>query len=300
MKAVQEHAVKRTMHGVMLVCCLCCGGFTPAQAQDAGTPAYAVVSLIGDSLSVSPYMDTSSVSRVVTRGLGGWENHSAVTGSRLNPPQDLATPVKETTLDDAAVAAIAGAIRQREPAAGVELLSGRNTGWYSAQGRMFDASNAAKDSRESLKAILKERKVAYLIVVTKRRSRTEMLADPHLFADAQLRLMAGSSGDTKWLEGIGFYVDDVVRVQNLKTFEFSTGVLVSFVNATVRLVDAKTLEVVRERTVMRSKIIAISRPLEAGFSAWDEATAAQKLESLQDLIRTSMAETIPDLLIKAP
>jgi hypothetical protein len=297
MQGSKMSMMKRALLGIALACCLSGGASISAQAQDAGPHTYAVMSLIGDTLSVSPYMGLSG-SRVVTKGLGGWDSTSSGTGSRLNAQQDLATPVKETLFDDAATAEISSAIRQRDPGAVVVPIPARNTGWYGLQDRLFSAS--AKDSREALKAMLKEHKATYLIVVTKRRSKVEMLADQHLFADAQLQLLTGSSEDSLRLEGIGFYVDDAVRVQSLKTLDRSTGVLASFINASVRLVDSKTLEFIREQTVTRSKIIAISKPLEAGFSAWDEATEAQKAESLQELIRASMAETVPGLLKKAP
>jgi len=249
---------------------------------------------------VSVLSGGSSGASVSTRGLGGWQSQGVTTGSRLNQEPILSTPVKDTTFDDAAVSAIAGAIRERDPGAMVEILPGRNTGWYGLQDKLFESSSAAKDAREVLKAALKARKAGYLIVVTKRRSRMQLLADGRLFAAAQLQLLSGSASDSKRLEGIGFYVDDTVRVQDLKTLDRATGVLASFVNVTLRLVDAKTLEVTRDLIVMNSKIIAISKPLEAGFSAWDEATEAQKLDSLQGLIRASMKEAVPKLLNKAP
>jgi hypothetical protein len=270
---------------------------TNAFAQGSASRTYAVMSLIGDSLFVSPYSNATAYgSRVIAIGLGSWDSHSMHTGSLLTPQQDLASPVKDTVFDDAATATIAGGVKQREPGAVVETLSARNTGFYGLQDRLFDGTGAGKEGREALKAMLREHKVSYLIVVTKRRSNVEMLADSRNFADAQLRLLTGSSGDVLRLEGIGFYVDDAVVVQSLKTLDRSTGVLASFVNITVRLVDAKTLDVIREQTASKSRIIAISRPTEAGFSAWDEATEAQKSESLRELIQTTVAEVTPRLL----
>jgi hypothetical protein len=288
--------LRRTVPGVLIVAaCLFAG--ESAFAQSTAPRVYAVMSLIGDSLFVSPYLNaTASGSRVIAKGLDGWDSHSMRTGSHLSPQQDLETPVKDTAYDDAAAAAIAASVKQREPGAVVETLSARNTAFYGLQDRLFDNSSAGRDGRDALKAMLKEHKVAYLIVVTKRRTNVEMLADSRAFADAQLRLLTGSSGDVLRLEGIGFYVDDAVLVQSLKTLDRSTGVLASFVNITVRLVDAKTLDVVREQTASKSRIIAISKPTEAGFSAWDEATDTQKSDSLRELIQTTMAAVTPQLL----
>jgi hypothetical protein len=300
MKPSELRAIQLWLLGIVFAICL--SGSATAFAQTGASPrVYAVMSLIGDSLFVSPYLDaTASGNRVVAKGLGGWDSHSMRTGSHLSPQQDLAAPVKDTVFDDAAVAAIAGSIKQRDPGAVVETLSARNTAFYSLQDRLFDNPSASKDGREVLKAMLKEHKASYLIVVTKRRSIVEMLADSRAFADAQLRLLTGSSGDVLRLEGIGFYVDDAVLVQSLKTLDRSTGVLASFVNITVRLVDARTLDVVREQTASKSKIIAISKPLDAGFSAWDEATEAQKSESLRELIQSTLGEMTPGLLAKIP
>jgi hypothetical protein len=296
MKPSAVRALQRTMLGILVAIGLLAD--RTAFAQTGASPrVYAVMSWIGDSLFVSPYLDaTASGNRVVAKGLDGWDSHSLRTGSHLSPQQDLAAPVKDTLYDDTTAGAIAAGVKQRDPGAVVETLSARNSAFYGLQDRLFDNANAAREGREALKAMLRERKASYLIVVTKRRSNVEMLGDSRVFADAQLRLLTGSSGDVLRLEGIGFYVDDAVQVQSLKTLDRSTGVLASFVNITVRLVDARTLDVVREQTASKSKIIAISKPLEAGFSAWDEATEAQKSESLRELIQTTMAEVTPPLL----
>jgi hypothetical protein len=297
--------------GVLLACCML-GGFAHA-GEDSGSRTYAVMSLIGDSLSISPYMDVSSsgasIARVetrapevtdTTRGLVGLGTHSVMTGTRLVQEHVLTVPVKEPVFDDAALSTVAGVLKQREPAATVELLRARDPNLYSLQDRLLESPPAAKEAREALLATLKERKTAYLILITKHRSKAEMLGEAHVFSDAQLQLLSGSRSDTRRLEGLGFYVDDLVKVQNLKTLDRSTGVLASYVNATVRLVDAKNLEVIREVTITRSRIIAIAKPLAAGFTAWDEATDAQRAQSLQTLIRAAIEEAVTNLFSKNP
>jgi hypothetical protein len=280
-------------------------------AEEGGARNYAVMSLIGDNLSIAPYMDVSSTGADIyySRGAdaadaaktpGGWGSHGGTTGSRLTQERVVTIPVKEPVFDDAAITAVAGVLKQREPGATVELLRAKAPSLFSLQDRLLESPSGAKEARETLLATLKERKAAYLILVTKHRSRAEMLGEAHVFSDAQLQVLSGSRSDTRRLEGLGFYVDDLVKVQNLKTLERSMGVLASYVNATVRLVDAKNLEVMREVTITRSKIIAVARPLAAGFTAWDEATDAQRAQSLQALIRSALEEATINLMNKNP
>lgn len=291
--------MKQAKVGVMFACCLVMAGAALAQAQEAAPRTYAVMSLIGDNLSVSPLINASGSTRRIAGVIGSW-TMGGNTGSRLDMSRPVDVPLKETNYDDAAVATLAGAIRQRDPAAAVELLPARDSGLYAKQDRLFDSSPGSKSARESLRAMLKEHHATHLVIVTKNRSEVEMLGDSKVFADAQLQLLSASSDDTIRLEGIGFYVDDMIKVQDLKTLDPSTGVLASFINANVRLVDAKTLDVIRETVITKSNIIAIAKPLEAGFSAWDEATEAQKSASLMKLIRVAMEDTASRILSKSP
>jgi hypothetical protein len=302
-------AMKLAGLALALACCVA-GGFAQA-AEEGGPRTYAVMSLIGDSFSISPYMDVSSTGASIyySRGSdaaeaakspGGWGAHGGMTGSRLVQDRVLTIPVKEPVFDDAAIASVAGVLKQREPGTTVELLRAKDPNFYNLQDQLVDSPSGAKEAREALRTTLKERKAAYLILVTKHRSKSEMLGDAHVFSDAQLQVLSGSRSDTRRLEGLGFYVDDLIRVQNLKTLERSTGVLASYVNATVRLVDAKSLEVIREVTITRSKIIAAARPLAAGFTAWDEATDAQRAQALQALVRAAMEEATGNLMNKSP
>jgi hypothetical protein len=205
--------------------------------------------------------------------------------------QSLTLPFTQSTYDDTVEAAITNALRRQLPAASVDMLSTRNAGLFKLQGRLLDAKDAtAQGARESLRALLKERNDDYLILVTKQHSDTPLLENPRLFPDAHLRLLSGNTADdTGRLEGLGFYMDTAVRVQNLDTLFFSHGVLLSYVNARVTLIDAKSLAVIRDLPATGSAIIAASAPTQPN-SAWEDVPDGKKFKSLQELVRVSMTE----------
>jgi hypothetical protein len=255
-----------------------------AGAQETGVRSYAVMSLIGDSLSVVPFNGALAV-------------RSSLTGTRIDPQVHLSLTFSSGGFDDISLNTIAASARQTLPDVAVDLLQTRNASLFKLQDRVFDTNDAAKDAREALKATLKERNASYLILLTKHRSdKAEMVADAHLLSDANLRLLRGSTGDYTRTEGLGFYVDDAIRVQNLKTLDIAQGVLVGYLDATLWLIDARTLAVIRELPVAKSVVVAVSKPLEVGFNAWDEATEQQKVQALRELIVAALKETTPKLV----
>ena len=278
--------MKRILVTTVLACWLVVGGSFCAVAQQNNPPSYAVMSLVGDNLTFSPYLKRSIK--------GGAD---VQVGTRSNLEYALQTPVDKPVFDDTVEAAIANALQKLVPNAAVDMLSTRNARLFALQGKLLDPNDAeAAAARESLKALLKERKDDYLILVTKRRSETGLLADPHLFDDAHLKLMKGSEfDDSGRLEGLGFYLDDTVRVENLDTLFFAHGVLVAYCNTGVTLIDARTLTVIRDLPKAKSSIVSESATFEPN-SAWEDVSDSKKFKSLQDLMMASMTEAVPAIL----
>lgn len=283
--------MKRIAIQIFVVCLLAAGGISSAVAQQNNHPTYAVMSLVGDSLTLGPYLKTSTIGRSQTE-----------LGTQLNLERWVSVPVTETVYDDTVNAAIANVLRQRLPNAAVDMLATRNAALFGLQGKLLDANDAsAQDARESLKALLKERNDDYLILVTKRRSDTTLFDNnSRLFSDVHLRLMNGNQEDDSGkLEGLGFYMDTAVVVQNLDDLLYSHGVLLTYVNARVTLIDAKTLNVIRDLPASKSAIIAASGSYTPN-SAWTDVPDPKKFKRLQDLVRVSMTEAVPAVLPASP
>jgi hypothetical protein len=269
-------------------CFVCLVAGANARAETAASPVYAVMSLIGDNVTSSPY--DGALPLALGRNAGKLDQH-----------QYISLPIASRGFDDIALGSVAAAVRQDLPNATVDVLQTSNADLYKLQEKLFDSAGTAGATQEALQAMLKQRNADYLVVVIKHRTnRAEELPVGHMYSDADLRAVlsrrhGGGNGIIK-LEGLGFYVDDSTRVQNLTSLDFANGVLVSYVDTSVRLVDAKTLKTVREVLARKREIIAVSRPLEVAFNAWDEAPLERKVKSLQDLIGEAMADAVPRLL----
>lgn len=285
--------MKTFLPGLLVAGALSAMGLTAAHAEQSPR-TFAIMSLIGDTVTASPYFGTADGQSV--RVNGRTNAQSTVTGGRIPKIADTIIPNPGIPIDDMTERDIAAIVKQRMPEAVLDMLVTRDTRLYQLQGDLFDGGDKNRAVKDALQATLKEHKATHLILITKRRSPIEMLGDPAMFNELQVRLLRGSSGDVRRLEGIGFYVDDAVSLQNQKTLEYSRGFLAAFINATVWLVDARTMQVVDKVNISKANVIAISRPLEVGFNAWDEASDKQKFEALLKLIDKSTSEAMPKLL----
>lgn len=276
--------MRRLKLSILLACCVCLAAITQARPQARAGGNFVVMSLIGDTLTVTPYNGASAA------------NKGPGVGRRIDSREylDVPAPPGMDQLAADTITTVAGRLSNGKP----QLLSARHDNLIKLQDKLFDGSESSRQAREALMASLKERNADFLILVSKHRTeRAEMLPDNHLLAAANLRIIRGSSADTVKLLGLGLYLDDQVLVQRqLSPFDYSKGVLVAYVNATVRLIDAKTLNVIREVPATASEIVAIAPPLEVGFNAWDEASEEQKTEALKRLIGVAMSEATAKLL----
>jgi hypothetical protein len=283
--------MRRTRFIATLACCLCLCTAHLAKAQDSGSRTYAMMSLIGDSISILPF------NSAITRSVIGTRD-----ASRIDQQQHLSVQLNSPGFDQIALGSMAAALRQSLPGATVDVLQTRDASLHKLQDRLFESPDATRDTREALKATLKEHNANYLIIVTRRRTQRGFLpSDAHLLPDANLQMYTARAGGSQnntyeKLEGIGFYVDESQRVQNMKTLDISNGILVSYIVATMRLVDAKTLAQIAEVPVFQQKVIAVSRPQEVGFNAWDEATEQQKIKSLEEVIESGLTDATHRLL----
>ncbi|WP_143133148.1 hypothetical protein [Pseudoduganella namucuonensis] len=233
-----------------------------AQAQTAPR-AYAVMSLAGNTLALH-----------AKREQVGTRTESA-------PIQVLA--LEDQILDEAAILAARAVLLKALPGAQPVLMMTQDKGLYGAQNAMFDQPDAHQADRDYLKSMLAAQGVSHLVLVSKFRG------------NAELKLVNSTEGGGV-LEGMGFFVDDTIATINLNTQDGSRGMVVPFVYVRVRLLDARTLQVVREATAKRTRILARPSVEPSGMESFAAMTAVEKVKQLSVLLQVAMDETLPRVL----
>jgi len=237
-------------------------GLSQAQAKPR---SYAVMSLIGNSISLAQYLPE--------------------TGSRIEGDNRSIIEIKDTVFDNAAVLSANATIKKMDPLAQTHLMLTQDQGLYKAQNEMFDAVDANKDNREFLKSLLKARAVTHLVLITKYRG------------EAWLRLEESYTGHGR-LEGLGFYIDDTLVTRNTKTLNTATGIIAPFAYVKLRLIDAATLDVLNEKYVRESQVVGNANATANGMYTWNILTGKEKIAYLQGLLAKAMDEAMPRLLGK--
>lgn len=241
-----------------VVCLGLSGG--PAKAEPAAD-GYAAMSLIGDSLSIVTYRQS--------------------TGSSLDKNIREQIPVGDDHFDRLALRTIGAALAAARPGTTPALLLSHDAATY----RRADDVAAAADGTDALlrplAAQFDEAHARYLVLVTKRRDA------------ARLKLHDGKVG-TGWLAGLGFYIDHQMTVRNREDGSIGQGFVAPFAYLTISLVDLKT------RTVIRSETIADSLPAgvrpDGTADPWQVLTSEEKVRYLDRLIERSLQEAVPRLL----
>jgi hypothetical protein len=245
---------------LVVSCCF----FTAGHAANVND-TYAIMSLAGDSISTVAFNPT--------------------TGTNMDANRKHVLELHNALLDAAAIEAANAAMKAAWPGVKTALLVTPDLDLYKAQNDMFEAPDANKENREFLKSLLTSRAVNYLVLITKFNAATEINFD-------NIHLGSGN------LNGLGFYIDSNTSVRNLDTLEAGTGFLASFAYLKIRLIDAKTLEVVGEVNEKQTSLVGNNNRGETGFRAWNLLTGKEKIALLQTLLGDTMTHAIPRLLPK--
>jgi hypothetical protein len=268
-KSNEENGLKkRTQIAALLVCGQLVCGLAHAQAQKSASQSYALMSLIGDSLSLVNY--------------GG---AGATPGSKVEQNVHQDTPVKESTFDTMVLTTAAEAVGRLQPDAPREILSTRNAAMFRLQDQIFVNNDASRAVRNSLKGLLKDYNSTRLIIVTKHR-------DP-----VQLPLQSGAYG-VGALDGLGFYIDNTVKLADPTTGKVGWGVIGAYVFVNLRLVDAKTLEVIRELPIASTR--EVPRTGAQKDMTWEKMSDVDKVKFVQGMITEAINDAMPKLLKPAP
>jgi hypothetical protein len=235
-------------------------GAALAQAP-AAPPKIAISSLVGDAMTVTVYRESTGTNM---------SNASSV----LKMPGPL--------LDMALLKAAQAAVAKAAPEAQVFALK------VAVAGTNVDPAAVVVDDKvvpgNVLVDALRQQGFTHLLTATKYRHNNA------------IRLLDGSVQTKGQLEGLGFYVDPTLRVQNNRTGDLSEGIVAPYLYIQLRLVDLATLEV-RTQSITANSVAGASRNKE-GVDAWGALTAQEKIQAAERLIDTNVTQAVPALFVR--
>lgn len=233
-----------------------------AAAAEAVPPRYAVLSLVGDRMTVV------------------WFRQATASNLDRNEHQDV--PTNDAALDNAALLAVDDAVRRLEPAASTTLLASRDAALYRLQDQLVDGTGDSAALLAKIKGLLQRSQASRLILVTKYR------------ADARLRATDGYLGVGK-LTGLGFYVDQERVTADSRTGIEDIGFIAPYAYLTLSLIDTSTMTTLRRSVVTESTVVSSAHAKQA-LRPWDALTPKQKLAALEDAVRQAIDRAVPELL----
>jgi hypothetical protein len=122
-------------------------------------------------------------------------------------------------------------------------------------------------------------KATHLLLFTKQRH------------EAMLRLRDGNVGNGR-LEGLGFYVDRAMSMQNPDTGEYYLGFLSPFAYFRVSLIEIATGKPLGEESVYASDAHAST----SNVHPWDTLNSQEKMSALQTMVRQEAGRVVTTLL----
>jgi hypothetical protein len=228
-----------------------------AQGVDEAIQKVAIVSLIGDVMTVDTYRP-----RI---GTGIDSNH-----------QDV-IPIQTPVFDHTALLAAGDALTKLNPAARVVSLAVPAPGSESDPARLMVDGKVAAAS--AFIASLQEQGFTHLLTIAKHR------------APARFHFVGTTVGSGN-LQGIGFYIDNDYRTSRGDTGETGKGFMAPYVYIKLTLVDLGSLQLRGEETITASVARSAARNKD-GFSPWGAMTPEQKVGMLKSLIKRHVSEGVP-------
>ena len=228
-----------------------------AQDRSAATADYAVVSIIGDRFTVA----------------------DRNTDVRREGHQGYTFPLGSASLDGATLAAVKQVVAERIPGAKVSLALIREPAVYEAEAEVLSLSRETQPLVDALQPVLGQIKARRLILVSKVREPV----DVH-FADVYKERPGV-------LEGLGFYLDPGMRIQNTQSLERSVGYIGVFAHFRVSIVDQETHRVLDEERVAEMKAFRDERK-----EPWESYTPEQKVAMIKSAVAGQIRNVLPALI----
>jgi hypothetical protein len=234
------------------------GGLQAQTTAPAG-PKVALTSLVGDTMTVTVYRER--------------------TGSNIR--SNAANTVKVTTpvFDVEVLKTLQESLAQALPAASVSMLRVPAAGSSGDPALLFDADGKLVPASPLVEA-LRQQGFTHLVAVTRHRAPNGVtLAD---------KVIVG----TGHLEGIGFYIDHSISVQNVRSADSSQGIIAPHLYVRLNLIDVAAGELRATEPIAASSLVAAYRN-PAGTDPWGALTAEEKLSAVQRLIRARVGASAP-------
>jgi hypothetical protein len=236
-------------------------GLAPLHAQETRAQRrYAVLSLVGDRLTVVGYM------RKV--------------GSAHDTNEQQVVPLNDTVLDADCLRAAEEGLGKADSGAPVSLLFAASRKQYEGHAGFFDG-NKAKLPGDIL-APMRSTGSTHLVLVTKLR------------AQASFEFVGGTRTGSGWIEGIGFYIDRVTRTTNAATGQQGLGYLVPYAYMQASLIDLASSEVLRSERILASRLVGASQS-EDGANPWEALAPKQKIDVLRGLVRRGVSGAVESI-----
>jgi len=227
-----------------------------------GGRSFAVVSLIGDSITVV----------AAQRQIGSLVDQNARKTFDLPP----------AVIDNVALLAADDAIRATEPGASTVLLSIASKSLRDRQSNLIEAGHLVE--AEELSAPLKKSGATDLVLMTKHR------------ADTQLETVdKDDSVGHGTLYGLGFYLDRTSIMRTTESEDRASGYLAPYAYFNIYLVDLATSKELGERTIVANTMYP---NFENNTSAdpWDILSLEAKFKALDELVKSQIMTELPILL----
>lgn len=254
------HASRRMKPIVPLLAALWLLG--PAHAQSPAPAKIAIVSLIGDTMTIDTYR----------RRVG--------TGVDFNHQEQIT--VGSPVFDHAALAAAADAVAKALPGASVAPLA------VPAAGSAFDPAGLVEDGElvpsNPLVAALQRGGYSHLLAITRHRG----------IARLQLADITVGSG---YLRGIGFYIDPYLGTKAADSLRTARGFVAPYVYIKLLLVELSAPgPALRGERAITASVTRSGAGNDPALDPWESMTAEEKVSTLKDLLNEQIDASVPLLL----
>ena len=234
-------------HGAMACSTLAAAGLCHAAPT---VDSYAVVSLVGDQLSIVTYQPA--------------------TGSSLDKNITQSVPTTDGHFDKYAARVAINTIHRVTPEAASQVIEVPDEAAFGDAKSLLAADGTLPSLLTTVRPLLRQPDTHYLFVIDKYRSDTRLKT-------------AHSSVGTGTVSGLGFYVDARKGMMSTKTGERGRGFVAPFAYVMVTLVDLRTGAVVASQEEVETATRA-NVGSQATFDPWDAMTAEQKVQMLDRLL----------------
>ncbi len=235
-------------------------GMAAAANAAEGPRTYAVISLIGDKMSVITYQKS--------------------TGSGIDRNRRDGVDITDGLFDKIALSTIEKALNAQSDKPRSQLFELASPSLFTRQDRFF--SDGKLILPEAIHNALKGDGATHLLLVTKFRAEARMQAD-------------GSKVGSGVVEGLGFYIDPVSPMISNETGRKSNGFLASFAFMRLSLVDLGSSAVLRQKYIEASTMVITANNKDA-YNPWDTLSPADKIERLRYLVDTELTKGVASLL----